>query len=87
MTKRREMKGIPKIINGISFGNVDDSFRAPLHRQLGIETFTHRQAILTDLIPLGRGKKSEQGWGYDDVNHCWSNNHLFRASVTLPKVI
>ena len=87
MTKRRDMKGIPKIINGISFGNVDDSFRAPLHRQLGIETFTHRQAILTDLIPLGRGKKSEHGFGYDQQTRSWSNSHLFRASITLPKVI
>lgn len=84
--KRRRMKGIPRLINGVCFGNVDDSFRAPLHRKLGIETYVHRQAILADLIPGGRGKKGEDGWGYDPVNRCWSNNHLFRASITLPKV-
>lgn len=84
--KRRGMRGIPRLVNGISFGRTDDGYRAPLHRRLGIETYVHRQAILTDLIPGGRGKKAESGWGYDEVNRCWSNNHLFRASITLPKV-
>ena len=85
--KRRGMKGIPRIIHGIRFGTVDDRPFAPLHRRIGIETYVHRQAILTDLIPLARGKKSEHGFGYDAETRSWSNNHLFRASITLPKVI
>jgi hypothetical protein len=60
--------------------------RASLHRELGIETFVHRQAVLNDLIAGGRGTKAEHGFSYDPVNRVWSNSHLFRASVTLPRV-
>ena len=56
---------------------------APLHRRLGIATHVHRQAVLLDIIPLGRGGRSKTTWDYDPVNRVWSNNHLFRASVTL----
>lgn len=73
--KRREMKGIPNIIAGISFGNVDDSYGAPLHRRLGIETYVHLQAILTD--PNGRRGNSREN----------TNDHLYRVKVTLPRII
>lgn len=46
-------------------------------------THVHRQAVLHDLIPLGRGSKSVVAWAYDPLNRVWSNHHLFRASVTL----
>ncbi len=55
------------------------------HAKLGIKTFVHRQAVLTELS-FSAGKRSEDGWGYDKVNRCWSNSHLFRASVTLPRI-
>lgn len=56
-----------------------------LHEELRIETFVHRQAVLCE-PDGGRGRKGEYGSGYDPINRCWSNNHLFRASVTLAKV-
>lgn len=46
----------------------------PLHEELGIETFVHRQAILCD--PNGiRGNKSLQ-----------SGSHWYRMEITLAKV-
>ena len=47
---------------------------APLHRRLGILTHTHRQAILND--PRLRD--------FDQITSTWNQNHLYRASVTLP---
>ena len=79
--KKRRMKGIPKII--VVFRDGDPNRFAPLHRRLGIETHVHRQAILLDLIPGARGTKSTGGWDYDPINRVWSNNHLYRASITL----
>ena len=77
LVKRREMKGIPNVIAGISFGNVDDSYGAPLHRKLGIETYVHRQAILDD-PRLGRK--------YDWTNRVWNNQHAYRENITLARV-
>lgn len=74
--KRRGMRGIPRLINGVCFGNVDDGYRAPLHRKLGIETYVHRQAILFD--PQAQGQRG-RNWERTD-------QHWYRYSVTLPKV-
>lgn len=82
--KRRSMKGIPKL--AVSFGEPDPNPFAPLHRRLGIVTYVHRQAVLHDIIALGRGTKSTNVWAYDPQNRVWSSSHLFRASVTLAGV-
>jgi hypothetical protein len=76
--KKREMKGIPNIIAGIKFGNVDNSIRAPLHRRLGIETYVHMQVVLCSPYDgrLGQGVKSQP-----------VNSHWYRYPVTLPKVL
>jgi hypothetical protein len=58
-----------------------------LHAKLGIETYVHRQVVLHDLVAGGRGTKATYGFSYDPVNRVWSSSHLFRASVTLPRVI
>lgn len=71
---RRKMRGVPNLAAGVSFGNVDESWRAPLHRKLGIETYVHMQAILGD--PNGvRGNKRNQTFA-----------HWYRYPVTLAKV-
>lgn len=46
----------------------------PLHEQLGIRTFVHRQAILCD--PNGRYGNSREN----------TNDHTYRVNVTLAKV-
>lgn len=53
----------------------------PLHQQLGIETAVYRIPVLAHIE--GAGRKPE---AFDKVTETWSNNHLFRASVTLAKV-
>src|SRR5258708_36644347 len=70
--RRRAMKGIP--IVAISFGDVDASPFAPLHRRLGIKTYVHRQAILDD-PRLGRR--------YDWIARAWNHQHAYRESITL----
>jgi hypothetical protein len=73
------MKGIPKV-EGISFGNVDDSPFAPLHRRLGIETYTHMQAVL--FHPFD-GHKAPPRWL---LRHPVFS-HWYRVPVTLAKVM
>ena len=69
--RRRGMKGIPAI--AVSFGAVDVSRLAPLHRRLGIATHVVRQVILND--PRMRE--------WDAETRVWSHNHLYRDSITL----
>lgn len=76
------MKGIPHLT--VEFGERDPNPFAPLHRRMGIATHVHRQAVLHDVVPLGRGTRSRESFAYDAVNRVWSNNHLYRASITLP---
>lgn len=83
--KRRGMKGIPSIVPAISFGDVDPNPFAPLHRRLGIQTYTHRLAVLND-PKQGEATGMSVNFSYDAVNRVWSNDHLYRASITLPKV-
>jgi hypothetical protein len=71
--KRRNMGGLPKIV--ISFGDKDPDRFAPLHRQLGISTFVHRQAV-TDYVG-----------GFDAERGVYYGPHEYRALVTLPKVL
>ena len=74
MTKKlRGMKGIPNIVNGIKFGNVDEHWGAPLHRRLGIETYVHNQAVLCNPYEFRGG-------------HRQMNAHWYRYPVTLAKV-
>ena len=73
--KHRQIKGIPKIINGICFGDVVDDPTAPLHRRLGIETFVHMQAVLFDTN--GR-------WNNSPDRNTFA--HWYRVPVTLAKV-
>lgn len=49
----------------------------PFHRQLGIETYTHMQAVLCSPYDgrLGQGVKSQP-----------VNSHWYRYPITLPKV-
>lgn len=72
--KRRHMKGIPG--TDVSYGDVDSSPFAPLHRRLGIVTRIHRQAILND--PRFRA--------WDALTRVYSHNHLYRESITLASV-
>lgn len=71
--KRREMKGIPRIVQGIRFGSVDDGPFAPLHRRIGIETKVHQQAILCHPYERWSGRTN-------------MNAHWYRMPITLPKV-
>ena len=82
--KRRNMKGIPR--QAAAFATADLNPFAPLHRRLGIETYVHRQAVLHDLVAGGRGTRSLLDYSYDPVTRTFSNNHLFRASITLPRI-
>lgn len=72
--KRRHMKGIPG--TDVSYGDVDPSPFAPLHRRLGIKTFVWRQAILND--PRMRN--------YDWTSRSWSHQHIFRQDITLASI-
>lgn len=69
--KRRITKGIPH--QKVDFGTPDLSPFAPLHRRLGIQTHTHRQAILDD----PRFKL------WDPVTRVTARNHLYRETITL----
>lgn len=81
--KRRTMTGIPKA--EVSFGEIDTHPFAPLYRRLGIRTYTHRLAVLTDpQQSMGRRPCINRSW--DSVNRVWSDNHLYRASITLPAI-
>lgn len=57
------------------------SVLAPTHKQLGIETEARRIAVLAHFE--GAGRRSEV---FDPVTETWSGSHLFRATITLPKV-
>ena len=66
--KLRNMQGIAQ--QAVSFDEIN-------------QTHVHRQAVLCDIVALGRGGNSPNTWAYDPLNRVWSNSHLFRASVTL----
>lgn len=55
----------------------------PLHIRLGIATYVHRQAILTDTSE-NFGRKAF--WSFDPVTRVGPNNHLFRQNVTLARM-
>lgn len=74
--KKRLMKGIPNIVNGVCFGTVDPNWNAPLHRRMGIETYVHRQAVLFD--PQAQGGRG-RNWANTD-------QHWYRYNVTLARV-
>jgi hypothetical protein len=80
--KRRHMKGIPG--TNVSYGDVDASPFAPLHRRLGIRTFVRRQAILTDINETYHGRRPL--WHFDPVMRVGPSNHLYRESVTLAAI-
>lgn len=66
---------------GKSFVNDNSlSVFAPTHTQLGIETQTIRLPVLAHFE--GAGRRSEV---FDRLTETWSGNHLFRATITLPK--
>ena len=48
-----------------------------LHKQLGIETYVHRQAILDD-PRIGRR--------YDRATSSWNHQHPYRENITLARV-
>lgn len=75
--KRRKMAGIPHIIAGIKFGSVDETYGAPLHRRLGIETFVHLQAVLFD--PQAQGFGQGRNWAGTD-------QHWYRYPITLARI-
>ncbi len=54
----------------------------PLHRQLGITPYVHRQAVLHDPGP-GVMAGRNRNFSYDYKNRVWASDHLYRASVTL----
>lgn len=55
----------------------------PLHVRMGIATYVHRQAILTDTSE-NFGRKAF--WSFDPVTRVGPNNHLFRQNVTLARM-
>lgn len=62
-------------------GSHGSDIYAPTHKQLGIETCKYRVPVLAHLE--GPGRRSEV---FDQQTQTWSGNHLFRATITLPKV-
>lgn len=56
---------------------------APTHQRLGIETCVYRLPVLAHM-ERRRGKPPL--YLYDDVNRVFYGDHLYRASITLPKV-
>lgn len=73
--KRRHMKGIPGV--NVSYGDVDPSPFAPLHRRLGIRTTVYRMAILDD---------PRMGRRFDWIERVWSHQHRYRQSITLARI-
>lgn len=53
----------------------------PLHEQMGIQTCVYRVPILTLSNHPKRNTRA-----FDPVNRVTSDNHLYRASVTLARV-
>ncbi len=73
--RKRIRSGIPAVT--VSFGAKLADAREPLHRRLGIETTVYRIAILDD-HRIGRR--------FDSVSRAWNHQHLYRESITLPRV-
>jgi hypothetical protein len=82
--RKQPRRGIPDLVSGLSFGGVDMRPDAPLHRRLGIRTYTHRQAILVS--SNDRFGEPRRRADFDEVNRVFSDSHLYRVSVTLPKI-
>jgi hypothetical protein len=61
----------------------DPSPFAPLHRQLGITPYIHRQAVLHDPGPGMIVGRYRGNFSWDARNRVWASDHLYRASVTL----
>lgn len=70
--KRRRMRGVPA--QKVTFGECDPNPFAPLHRRMGISTFTHYQAT-TDYVG-----------GFDRATGMVWSPHLYRVPVTLARV-
>lgn len=73
---------MPALRTDFSGSRGSDIF-APTHKQLGIETCTYRIPVLAHL-ERRRGKPPL--YLFDSVNRVFYGNHLYRASVTLPKI-